>query len=74
MLQEITRDIIGAAMAVSNELEPGLDEKLCENALEQLGKQKGGPGDPRAARIHGQHLMLLFRRGFVNPFFATTHV
>jgi GxxExxY protein len=29
----ITRDIIGAAMAVLNELRPGLDEKLYENAL-----------------------------------------
>ena len=31
--QEITKDIIGAAMAVLNELKPGLDEKLYENAL-----------------------------------------
>ena len=31
--QEITGDIIGAAMAVLNELRPGLDEKLYENAL-----------------------------------------
>jgi GxxExxY protein len=30
---EITQDIIGAAMAVLNELRPGLDEKLYENAL-----------------------------------------
>lgn len=29
----ITKDIIGAAMAVLNELRPGLDEKLYENAL-----------------------------------------
>jgi len=29
----LTRDIIGAAMAVLNELKPGLDEKLYENAL-----------------------------------------
>jgi GxxExxY protein len=34
MLHEnITRDIIGAAMAVLNELRPGLDEKLYEKAL-----------------------------------------
>ena len=34
MLHEaLTRDIIGAAMAVLNELKPGLDEKLYENAL-----------------------------------------
>jgi GxxExxY protein len=31
--EELTRDIIGAAMAVLNELKPGLDEKLYENAL-----------------------------------------
>src|SRR4051812_19784353 len=31
--QQITQDIIGAAMAVLNELKPGLDEKLYENAM-----------------------------------------
>ncbi len=31
--EQITQDIIGAAMAVLNELKPGLDEKLYENAL-----------------------------------------
>jgi len=31
--KEITEVIIGAAMAVLNELKPGLDEKLYENAL-----------------------------------------
>lgn len=31
--EEITKDIIGAAMAVLNELRPGLEEKLYENAL-----------------------------------------
>lgn len=31
--EELTRDIIGAAMAVLNELRPGLDEKLYENAM-----------------------------------------
>ncbi len=31
--EEITKDIIGAAMAVLNALRPGLDEKLYENAL-----------------------------------------
>ena len=29
----LTKDIIGAAMAVLNELKPGLDERLYENAL-----------------------------------------
>src|SRR5450432_637761 len=31
--EDITKDIIGAAMAVLNELKPGLDERLYENAL-----------------------------------------
>jgi len=31
--EAITKDIIGAAIAVLNELNPGLDEKLYENAL-----------------------------------------
>jgi GxxExxY protein len=31
--EKITQDIIGSAMAVLNELKPGLDEKLYENAL-----------------------------------------
>ena len=31
--EELTQDIIGGAMAVLNELKPGLDEKLYENAL-----------------------------------------
>jgi GxxExxY protein len=31
--EEMTKDIIGAAMAVLNELRPWLDEKLYENAL-----------------------------------------
>jgi GxxExxY protein len=31
--EELTKHIIGGAMAVLNELKPGLDEKLYENAL-----------------------------------------
>jgi len=31
--EEITKDIIGAAMTVLNTLRPGLDERLYENAL-----------------------------------------
>jgi GxxExxY protein len=31
--EEITQDIIGAAMDVLNELKPGLDEKIYERAL-----------------------------------------
>ena len=31
--EKLSHDIVGAAMAVLNELKPGLDEKLYENAL-----------------------------------------
>ena len=31
--EELTLEIIGSAMAVLNELKPGLDEKLYENAV-----------------------------------------
>lgn len=31
--RELSESIIGAAMTVINELKPGLDEKLYENAL-----------------------------------------
>lgn len=33
LYEELSRDIIGTAMEVMNELKPGLDEKLYENAL-----------------------------------------
>src|SRR5712691_3929244 len=33
LYEELTGDIIGAAMTVLNDLKPGLDEKLYENAL-----------------------------------------
>ncbi len=33
LYEDLSRDIIGAAMEVLNELKPGLDEKLYENAL-----------------------------------------
>jgi len=33
LYEELSKDIIGAAMEVLNELKPGLDEKLYENAL-----------------------------------------
>ena len=37
---ELSRSVIGAAMTVLNELRPGLDEKLYENALViELGKR-----------------------------------
>jgi GxxExxY protein len=39
--EELSREIIGAAMAVLNELKPGLDEKLYERALIIELKQRG---------------------------------
>jgi GxxExxY protein len=39
--KELSGNIIGAAMAVLNELKPGLDEKLCENALVIELQQQG---------------------------------
>lgn len=39
--KELSGDIIGAAMAVLNELKPGLDEKLYENALVIELQQRG---------------------------------
>ena len=33
LYEELSGDVIGAAMEVLNELKPGLDEKLHENAL-----------------------------------------
>ena len=38
---ELSRDIIGAAMFVLNELKPGLDEKLYENALVMELRERG---------------------------------
>ena len=39
--EEITTDILAAAMTVLNELKPGLDEKLYENALVIELKERG---------------------------------
>jgi len=39
--EDLSKDIIGAAMAVLNELKPGLDEKLYEKALVIELRQRG---------------------------------
>jgi GxxExxY protein len=39
--RELSHDIIGAAMFVLNELKPGLDEKLYENALVRELRDRG---------------------------------
>ena len=45
--EELTKDIIGSAMAVLNELKPGLDEKLCENALVIERVERGHKVEPQ---------------------------
>ncbi len=57
--EELSGEIIGAAMAVLNELKPGLDEKLYENALvleleargHKVRQQKRFPVSYRGHRI-----------------------
>ena len=57
--EELSGEIIGAAMAVLNELKPGLDEKLYENALvleleargHKVRQQKRFPVSYRGRRI-----------------------
>jgi len=48
--EDLTKDIIGAAMAVLNELKPGLDEKLYENVLVKV--------DSTATRVGVQRIHL----------------
>ena len=53
----LTKDIIGAAMAVLNELKPGLDEKLYENALVIELVERGHTADQQReypVEYHGQ--------------------
>jgi GxxExxY protein len=51
--EELTRSIIGAAMNVLNELKPGLDEKLYENALViELGVRGHGIEQQREFPVH----------------------
>ena len=47
--EELSREIIGAAMAVLNELGPGLDEKLYERALVIELKKRGYGADQQKA-------------------------
>ncbi len=60
MLHEgITKDIIGAAMAVLNELKPGLDEKLYENALVIELRERGHSVEQQReypVHYHGQFI------------------
>jgi GxxExxY protein len=51
--EELSRQIIGAAMAVLNELKPGLDEKLYENALViELAKRGHAAEQQREFPVH----------------------
>jgi GxxExxY protein len=57
--QALTESIIGAAMAVLNELRPGLDEKLYENALViELGERGHAVAQQLQFPVHyrGQHI------------------
>jgi len=57
--EELSKQIIGAAMEVLNELKPGLDEKLYENALvrelimrgHQIEQQRKFPVDYKGSNI-----------------------
>ncbi|MBL7115812.1 MAG: GxxExxY protein [Kiritimatiellae bacterium] len=57
--ESLSREIIGAAMTVLNELKPGLDEKLYENALvlelrakgHQVDQQKNFPVQYRGHEV-----------------------
>jgi hypothetical protein len=42
--EQLTGEILGAAMAVLNELKPGLDERLYENALVVRGPAEAETG------------------------------
>ena len=57
--EELTRDIIGAAMAVLNELKPGLDEKLYENALIIELAQRGHKAEQQ------RHYPVHYKRHFI---------
>ena len=51
--QELSEDIIGAAMKVLNTLKPGLDEKLYENALViELTKRGHRIEQQKSFRVH----------------------
>jgi GxxExxY protein len=51
--EEIIKDIIGAAMAVLNELKPGLDEKLYDDALViELKKHRHTDKQQRPFPVH----------------------
>jgi GxxExxY protein len=57
--EELTRDVIGAAMTVLNELRPGLDEKLYERALAlELQSRGRSVEEQRRFDVHfRQHLI-----------------
>ena len=51
--KELTHEIIGAAMEVLNELRPGLDEELYENALViELGLREIGTEQQKEFSVH----------------------
>jgi GxxExxY protein len=59
---DLSEKVIGAAMRVLNELKPGLDEKIYENALVVELQELGIPIEPQRrfdVRYKGQHVELL---------------
>ena len=67
--RDLSRSIVGAAMVVLNELKPGLDEKLYENALViELQKRGYLPDQQRAfpVRYDGQIIGTLIPDLIVN--------
>jgi GxxExxY protein len=59
LYEEITQDIIGAAMVILNELKPGLDEKIYERALVIELEARGHVVEPQRqfdVYYHGRHI------------------
>jgi GxxExxY protein len=85
--EELTAEVIGAAIAVLNELKPGLDEKLYENALVIELLARGHPVEQQhsfSVRYRGQFIgklipdLIVDRKVIVDPkvvvSFNETHV
>jgi GxxExxY protein len=55
--EELSREIIGAAMVVLNELKPGLDEKLYERAM-MIELKHRGQVNALVCRAESRHLWI----------------
>jgi GxxExxY protein len=57
--EELTREIIGAAMTVLNTLKPGLDEKLYNRAMAIELQQRGhSVQEQREYPVHYRHILI----------------